>query len=198
MRFISDDPIGLAGGINVYAYAGNDPVNLRDSSGLKVICGERWDQETREYFPACTGLDPILVNVEREFDFDAWWAGLNFHEQGPTRPDDFCNVYTDAPVTQFFCQRSFNPGGSGPRRTCAAECLAADYLRRVEQAGGPLSRLQMVDYLVPGHVQCYGACKFNLFDFLVGMWTGSGRTASTWVDPLRPMARDALFVGSRR
>jgi RHS repeat-associated protein len=29
-RFISEDPIGLAGGINPYVFAGNDPVNRRD------------------------------------------------------------------------------------------------------------------------------------------------------------------------
>ncbi|MCG8651334.1 MAG: RHS repeat-associated core domain-containing protein, partial [Pirellulales bacterium] len=33
-RFISEDPIGHAGGINLYAYADNDPVNQRDPSGL--------------------------------------------------------------------------------------------------------------------------------------------------------------------
>jgi len=33
-RFISEDPIGLAGGINSFAYTENDPVNLRDPSGL--------------------------------------------------------------------------------------------------------------------------------------------------------------------
>jgi RHS repeat-associated protein len=33
-RFLSEDPIGLAGGINLYAYAENDPVNRRDPSGL--------------------------------------------------------------------------------------------------------------------------------------------------------------------
>ena len=37
-RFISEDPIGLAGGINNYAYAANDPVNLRDPTGLSP-CG---------------------------------------------------------------------------------------------------------------------------------------------------------------
>jgi RHS repeat-associated protein len=33
-RFISEDPIGVSGGINPYAYAGNDPVNGRDPLGL--------------------------------------------------------------------------------------------------------------------------------------------------------------------
>jgi RHS repeat-associated protein len=33
-RFISEDPIGFAGGINFYAYVGNDPVNFVDPLGL--------------------------------------------------------------------------------------------------------------------------------------------------------------------
>ncbi len=33
-RFISRDPIGIAGGINVYAYANDDPVDLSDPTGL--------------------------------------------------------------------------------------------------------------------------------------------------------------------
>lgn len=33
-RFIGEDPIGLAGGLNLYAYAGGDPVNYTDPLGL--------------------------------------------------------------------------------------------------------------------------------------------------------------------
>ncbi|MGQ0766958.1 MAG: RHS repeat-associated core domain-containing protein [Gemmatimonadota bacterium] len=33
-RFISEDPIGLEGGLNPYTFGGNDPVNMSDPSGL--------------------------------------------------------------------------------------------------------------------------------------------------------------------
>lgn len=33
-RFASEDPAGLAAGVNTYAYVGNDPMNRRDPSGL--------------------------------------------------------------------------------------------------------------------------------------------------------------------
>src|SRR5207247_11056899 len=36
-RFISEDPIGLSGGINQFAYVGNSPQNATDPSGLYDI-----------------------------------------------------------------------------------------------------------------------------------------------------------------
>lgn len=38
-RYISADPIGQAGGINVYNYAANSPLNYLDPDGLDVVNG---------------------------------------------------------------------------------------------------------------------------------------------------------------
>jgi RHS repeat-associated protein len=49
-RFISQDPIGFFGGINMYAYVGNSPTNLRDPSGLLQGGGQgEEDIEEEEY-----------------------------------------------------------------------------------------------------------------------------------------------------
>ena len=37
-RFVSVDPIGLAGGVNVYAYVGNNPLDQIDPHGLAPLC----------------------------------------------------------------------------------------------------------------------------------------------------------------
>jgi hypothetical protein len=45
--FISEDPIGLAGGINQYSYVGNNPLNWVNPMGLAK--GDWWDPRT--YLP---------------------------------------------------------------------------------------------------------------------------------------------------
>lgn len=55
-RFISEDPIGLEGGINAYAYTANDPINRRDPAGME------WECKTEKF----TAVDENGDEVEGE------------------------------------------------------------------------------------------------------------------------------------
>lgn len=48
-RFISEDPIGLAGGLNLYAYAQNSPMNHRDPTGLCATGQPTWKVYPSQY-----------------------------------------------------------------------------------------------------------------------------------------------------
>jgi RHS repeat-associated protein len=69
-RFVSEDPIGLTGGMNPYTYAANDPVNLRDPTGL---CPDPY-----AWYEATGGV----VGCPRDDD-DSWYDDLT------TSPDEW-------------------------------------------------------------------------------------------------------------
>ena len=83
-RFTQQDPIGLGGGLNVYGFAGGDPVNYSDPFGLctfnKVICKLwtgflNWREENDRRFEATCegGADGNCVPVA--LGVPAWIGG---------------------------------------------------------------------------------------------------------------------------
>jgi RHS repeat-associated protein len=152
-RFLSEDPIGLAGGINVYAFAAADPVNGLDPFGLdpdpECPDGQYWSPTLEECVPLATpGQPPIEVIGEKSGDLLV--------------EEDACDVYPAGLVGWFagaVCRNA-----SGPEwpdvNNCVASCLANDYAQQVQQNGGQqLNDLQMAEYLLVDHfIHCYPGC----------------------------------------
>lgn len=72
-RFISPDPVGLAGGLHPYAYAGNDPVNHTDRQGLleAVDAIDLLFDEPEEVLEDWWAPDPVDVIVDYTVDYVA-------------------------------------------------------------------------------------------------------------------------------
>jgi len=70
-RFVSEDPIGLSGGINLYAFVGNDPVNGWDPSGTKC---KDWSLRQEKFFDKLQHfvLGWGFVSIGNDND---WWKG---------------------------------------------------------------------------------------------------------------------------
>jgi RHS repeat-associated protein len=57
-RFLSEDPIGLDGGMNLYAFARNDPVNFEDPYGLN----------------RCTDFGKSIGGTDIQAEDGSWWC----------------------------------------------------------------------------------------------------------------------------
>jgi RHS repeat-associated protein len=70
-RFISEDPIGLSGGVNAFAYVENSPLNYRDPRGLwPSAILEVHQQITRRVLTGRTTPQQLQLLMQEQRDFD--------------------------------------------------------------------------------------------------------------------------------
>jgi RHS repeat-associated protein len=108
-RFLSEDPLGLEGGINPYAYAGADPVNGRDPSGLDGFdpcpSGYELHTTTRQFGDGTEETTEDCVRNQAHTHDVAWgdqtaaalWAGAMGALASISQSGLECWIRTDSP-----------------------------------------------------------------------------------------------------
>jgi RHS repeat-associated protein len=204
-RFISEDPIGIDGGLDLYAYVGNDPVNFDDPFGLfmgKPKCPATAEEAIRRGQAYC--LATLIVNGGWSGDELFWFlvsSASHNSAQGPIAGESlgpnsssghrYSRCEVAGILTDLVATLRQNPGSFFPHYNPRFDFRAGDEnehgqdnLRNQYQVGGVWLRSDQFGNFAAGYAgeRVYGhagwaAMRFG--GFLYALWRTSNED---WLD----------------
>jgi RHS repeat-associated protein len=141
-RFVTRDPSGYGGGVNLYGFAGDNPVNEMDPSGL--------DPLDPDIMGGIDGLGVDLTTALGRYEwqrYNRWTAGnrawMHKHLPALAATDDFLN----SPNAQL----ALSMDGGGGSAEAEAESEAASQLSRRQAFRGPAAKSFDWEHIIQNH-----------------------------------------------